>query len=226
MSYLIKVIITFIVLLFTFRAMGKKLMTQLTNYDLANILVIAMIAAGPLVTSDLLKAIYGMVIFICLHTLLFTLSRNHRFREYILGASKTIIEKGRVSEKTLKASKLTMVELLDELRRRGYDNVADVEFAIMENTGKMMIVPRNDKKPGVVDGEDSGVLGLPLIMDQRIVEENLRYAGYDRKWLMGRLKTKGVEAVEEVALATLNHEGIFQVRRMAGVSRTSRNKHE
>lgn len=146
MAYSLKIIIVFIFILFSFRILGKRLVSQLTNYDLANIFVLSAIAAGPLITSDFALALTGMGVFMGLHLLLKVLGMNQKMREYILGKSKMLIEKGKISEKNLKSAKLTLSELVDELKELGYTNVADVEFAILENTGKITAVPKKDSK--------------------------------------------------------------------------------
>ncbi len=218
MTYSFKVIITYLIILFLFRLLGKRASSQLTNYDLANLFILSAIAAGPLVTESFGQALVGMVIFTGLHLLLRLLGTNHRMQEYIQGKSKMLIHRGKVSEENLKSAKVSLGELIDELKRLGYANVADVEFAILENTGQMNVVPKKKGRNSMVKEISAARKGqeipLPLIISQRVLQDNLDYAGLRIEWLLDKLKEQGIESIKEVALATVNGEAQIYVERV------------
>ncbi|MBB6218740.1 uncharacterized membrane protein YcaP (DUF421 family) [Anaerosolibacter carboniphilus] len=218
MAHSFKVIIIFFIILFLFRILGKRAIGQLTNYDLANLFILSALASGPLVTESLGLALAGIGIFIGLHLLIKLLGTNHRMQEYIQGKSKMLIHRGKISEENLKSARISLGELIDELKRLGYTNVADVEFAILENTGQMMVVPKKKGEASMVkkvSAERKGrEIALPLIIHQKIIQENLDYAGLQMDWLMDVLKEKGINSIEEVALVTMNEEEQVYIERI------------
>ncbi|MFZ5968281.1 MAG: YetF domain-containing protein [Bacillota bacterium] len=198
MTYSLKVLIIFILVFLVFRIMGKRTVMQLTNYDIASIMILSIVASAPIVTADLEKTLYGLTLLLVLHIFILSISRNSKISDYIFGKPKILIKKGKISEEEMKSAKLTMPQLISELRQMGYSNVADVEFAILENTGKLSIVSSN-RKP------------LPLVIDGKVLEDNLNYAGYDHDWLLKKIEEQGIVALERVSLATVDGHGKITV---------------
>ncbi|AOT70536.1 DUF421 domain-containing protein [Geosporobacter ferrireducens] len=215
MAYVLKILIIYILILIIFRIIGKRVLSQLTNFDMAVLLILGMIAAGPLMTQNIMITFYGIILLTLLHLLMISISRNQRIRDMIFGTPKVLIQRGKISEDSLRAAKLSMLDLMNELRQQGYCNVADVEFAIMEDTGKVTVMPKADKRP--LQAADVGLavkpveIPLPVIIEGRILEENLKYRGLDISWLALALKAYGVAGAEEVSLATVNSQGVIHV---------------
>ncbi|SHJ57495.1 Uncharacterized membrane protein YcaP, DUF421 family [Geosporobacter subterraneus DSM 17957] len=147
MAYALKILIIYFLILIIFRVIGKRILSQLTNFDLAVLLILSTVAAGPLTTSDIAYASYGVFLLALLHVTVLSFSRNQRIRDMIFGTPKILIQRGKISEDSLRAAKLSMLDLMNELRQQGYCNVADVEFAIMEDTGKITVMPKSEKRP-------------------------------------------------------------------------------
>lgn len=215
MAYGLKLLIVYMLILIIFRVTGKRVLSQLTNFDLAVLLILGMIAAGPLMTRNITIASYGIILLTLMHLLMLFISRNQRIRDMLFGTPKVLIQKGKISEDSLRAAKLSMLDLMNELRQQGYCNVADVEFAIMEDTGRVTVMPKADKRP--LQAADVGLavkpaeIPLPVIIEGRILEENLKYRGLDISWLALALKTHGVAGAEEVSLATVDSQGVIHV---------------
>ena len=51
-----------------------------------------------------------------------------------------LIQKGMIIEKNLKKSKLTINDLLEELRLKDIFNITDVEFATLETNGELSVL--------------------------------------------------------------------------------------
>lgn len=147
MAYALKILIIYFLILIIFRVMGKRILSQLTNFDLAVLLILSTVAAGPLTTSDIAYTSYGVLLLALLHIMVLSFSRNQRIRDMIFGTPKILIQRGKISEDALRAAKLSMLDLMNELRQQGYCNVADVEFAIMEDTGRITVMPKPEKRP-------------------------------------------------------------------------------
>jgi uncharacterized membrane protein YcaP (DUF421 family) len=105
--------------------------------------------------------------------------------------------------------------LLSLLRLKGYANVSDVEFAILEPTGNLSVLPKSQNRP--VQTKDLKInteyegLALPLIIDGEIQYNNLKYANLNTEWLNREIKKAGADKVEEIFLAELKSAGELYV---------------
>ena len=104
-----------------------------------------------------------------------------------------------------------MDELLEELRSQGYTDPQKVEYAILETSGQLSVLPRAAEKPPTMKqlGLEAQESGLPLVLisDGRLLERNLRARGYDGRWLDKQLEQRGVKRREEVFLMTVDEQG-------------------
>lgn len=112
---------------------------------------------------------------------------------------------------------MTIPHLLAELRIKGCPNIADVEYAILEETGDISIIPKADKRQ--VTPNDLGLHaiyeGFPntLVIDGEIMDTTLNLLGKDRAWLTNLLVTYGIhqESIAKISLATLDGSGKLYV---------------
>lgn len=108
-------------------------------------------------------------------------------------------------------NRLTVDELLEELRTKGYTDLSAVKYAILETNGQLSVLPYADQKPPTarqlkVPVQDSG-LPLVIISDGRLLEHNLSALGHDRAWLDKRLKERGCMNQREVFLLMADPSG-------------------
>ena len=111
----------------------------------------------------------------------------------------------------MRRNRLTVDELLEELRSQGYTDPQKVEYAILETSGQLSVLPRAAEKPPTMKqlGLEAQESGLPLVLisDGRLLERNLRARGYDGRWLDKQLEQRGVKRREEVFLMTVDEQG-------------------
>ncbi len=212
------VVIYFFVLV-SVRLMGKREIGQLSPFDFVVAIIIAELAAIPMESTEipLWKAVLPMVILAVLEVLLSYLALHSPFLRKVLdGQPQVVIKNGYVLKKELRKARYNLNDLLAQLREKGVVNVCDVEFGILETSGKLSVILKAHKRP--VTPEDLGLSpaceGLPavLIMDGAIVKENLRLAGLDEKWLQERLTELNIRP-REVFLAVLGADGKLFINR-------------
>ena len=120
-------------------------------------------------------------------------------------------EKGKIMEKEMRRLRYNINDLIEQLRLNGYPNIADVDYAILETDGQLSIIPKPEKRPVVT--EDLGITpeyeGLPLsiIMDGRILRNDLKKLDITEEWLLDQLKSAGYDDVSEVLFASLEDGG-------------------
>jgi len=206
------VLIYFIVLAIV-RLMGKREIGQLSPFDFVVAIIIAELAAIPMEAAGipLRKAILPMVTLAVLEVFLSYLALRSPFLRKVLdGQPQVVIRNGHILKKELRKARYNLNDLLAQLREKGIVNVCDVEFGILETSGKLSVIPKSQKRP-VTPGDlglTTGYEGLPtvVIMDGMIVRENLRLLGLDQKWLHERLAELNLQP-RDVFLAVLGTDG-------------------
>ncbi|MGB9804175.1 DUF421 domain-containing protein [Desulfofundulus sp.] len=205
-------LIYFIVLLVV-RMMGKREIGQLSPCDFVVAIIIAELAAIPMESSSipLWRGIIPLVTLGIVEVVLSYLALHSPFLRRLLdGEPQVVIRNGRIVRDELRRARYNLNDLLAQLREKGIVNVADVEFGVLETSGKLSVIPKSQKRPVTPEdlGLPTGYEGLPtvLVMDGRVLRDNLRSISLDEAWLKERLAEVGLEP-ERVFLATLGTDG-------------------
>jgi uncharacterized membrane protein YcaP (DUF421 family) len=112
---------------------------------------------------------------------------------------------------------LNLDDLMEDLRMAGYLNISDIEYAILENSGKLSIIPKFAKSPTIK--EDMKLKGneerLPMgiILDGKLNEKNLQISGHDLNWLMKNLKLNKIDKISDVFIAMLDSKSQLYIQR-------------
>lgn len=209
----IRSIILYTIVLIVMRFMGKREIGQLQPFELAISIMIADLAATPMASPGI-PIIYGIIPIISLlvmHLLISFLNiKSLKCRELICGKPSILIYRGKIDEKILIKENFTINELQERLRGNNIFDLGDVEYAILETSGQITVIPKpNKKNPTLEDlGINGEYSGLPydLVIDGVILEDNLHKISKDRKWLekeVGKFDMKPSEAL----IVTLNGKG-------------------
>lgn len=136
--------------------------------------------------------------------------KSLRCRQVICGKPSILIYRGKIDEQVLIKENFTINELQERLRGNNIFDLSEVEYAILETSGQITVIPKPEKR--TVTLEDMNIkaeyLGLPydLVIDGIIQDENLHKISKDRKWLekeVGKFDMKP----EEALVVTLNGKG-------------------
>lgn len=213
-AYIIRCIIMVLVTWTAVRLIGKKSISNMTSYDFAGIMLITTVTAEPLVYKIPSKAFVGAITIVIFIVLLGLLSLKAKF--YNLDSKPTIVvADGNIRTKELKQSQMNIPLLMSELRLKGYQNISDVKYAIIEPNGKLSVVPASQSRP--IQPSDMGIppspvsLSFPLIIDGKVNDENLSFLHKDRKWLMSRLQAFSVVNTDDVLFAQMDSKGDIYV---------------
>lgn len=189
------------------KIMGHKQMSQLDFFDYISGITIGSIAAElateleeplkPLIAT----AVYGTVaILLSKITSVFP-----KTRKYINGTPTIIMNNGKIYRENMKKAKLDLSEFMVMCRQQGYFNLKDIQTAVFEFNGKLSILPISTKRPSTP--EDLNLSPTPeyiqteVIMDGRILDENLKRRGLDQRWLQKQLTAQGYKKPQDVFLA-------------------------
>ena len=196
---LIRTIILYILIIAGIRLMGKRQVGELEPSELVLSLIIADLAAVPMQDFGipLLTGVIPILALLAMTMILSVLTmKSIRFRALLCGRPSVVIRRGEIDQREMRRNRLTVDELLEELRSQGYTDPQKVEYAILETSGQLSVLPRAAEKPPTMKQ-----LGLEA------QERNLRARGYDGRWLDKQLEQRGVKRREEVFLMTVDEQG-------------------
>ncbi len=188
------------------KVMGHKQMSQLDFFDYITGITIGSIAA-ELATEleEPLKPLVAMVVYGVITVILTAItSKLPKMRKFINGTPTIIMNNGKIYRKNMKKAKLDLSEFMVMCRQEGYFNLADIQTAIFEYNGRLTVLPVSTKRP--LNPEDmkltpqSEYMSTEVIMDGRILEDNLKRMGLDAKWLHKQIKEQGFKSEKEVFL--------------------------
>ena len=210
-----RTIILYMVLITGLRLTGKRQIGELEPNELVLTMLLSDLAAVPMQDFGipLINGVLPIVTILCLSVLMSLLSlRSVRFRTLVCGEPTVIIRHGEWQQEAMERSRLTVDELLEELRCQGVSDLAAVKYAVLETGGQLSVLlypahqPMTPQQAGVTV-EDDCFLPRVIISDGRLLRHNLRAAGYEDKWLLKQLKKAGARDVREVFLLTVDESG-------------------
>lgn len=212
----VRAIILYIIVLIVMRMMGKREIGQLQPFELAISIMIADLASVPMTELGipLTNGIIPILGLLVMHLIISLLNiKSINIRKIICGKPSILIYRGKIEEKVLKKERFTVNELQERLRGNNIFNIADVEYAILETNGEVTVITKPEKRNVTPEDLDLEVKyeGIPydLVVDGKIMYENLKAIGRDEQWLEKQLK-KFDARPKEVLIATINgSEEIF-----------------
>ncbi|MFS8579955.1 MAG: DUF421 domain-containing protein [Novibacillus thermophilus] len=216
-EHMITPLVIFVTFWLSLRIMGRRAVSELSTFDLAIVVLLGNALTEPISNEGLLPSLFLATVLVGAHLMLDFLSYNNATRKYVVGDTLELIRHGNMNEKNLKKARMTIPQLLSELRVKGYVNPKDIEFAFLEEMGQISVIP----KPGhrAVRPSDLNLTppyaGIPaiLVQDGEIQDNVLRLLKIDREWLWMKLTASGVtrDLLANVSLALLDANGNIHI---------------
>lgn len=214
LTLFVRSVILFVFAVLSMRIMGKRQVGQLQPFELVVVIMIAELAATPMgsLGTPLLYGILPMAALIVCHGFItVTCMRSERFRVWMCGQPTVLIRNGVICEKQLRKMSITLNDLMESLRTGGVLDPSEVGTAVLETGGQVSVFPKAENRP--LTPKDMNIqpdregLPLPLILDGRIQEENLRRGGLNLSWLDKQVHAQGYGGAGEILFMCLNTQG-------------------
>lgn len=213
---------SFGVLFLSAKLIGHKQIAQLDFFDYITGITIGSIAAEMATElEEPWKPLTAMLLYGGVTALLSVIT-NHlpRSRKYLNGTPTILMDHGKLYRENLKKAKLDLSEFMVLCRQQGYFDLSNIQTAVFEYNGKLTILPVSSQRP--VTPHDMGLdpeqelLFTELIMDGRILEDNLKRMGLDLTWLDKQLERRHVSSAEDVFLAVCDRNLNFMLYEKGG----------
>lgn len=201
-----------VVLFIIAKILGHKQVAQLDFFDYITGITIGSIAAEMATELEepwkpfIAMIVYGVIAF----ALSIFSSKFARSRKYINGTPTIIMDKGKLYRENMKKAKLDLSEFMMMCRQAGYFNLNDIQTAVFEYNGKLSVLPVSGKRP--MNPTDMNLSPAPesicteVIMDGRILDENLHRMGLNKEWLKKQLEEQGYKKAEEIYLGVCDNQ--------------------
>jgi len=201
---LIRTVFLYALVILVIRIMGKRQVGELQPYEFVITIMISDLAALPMQDTRL-PLVLGIIPIVTLLFLKITLSviqlKSQKARRWIEGEPSILIAKGNIIFKNLKKQQINLDELMEELRLAGYFDLKEVEYAILENNGKVSFLNS--------DENNSPNLPVIYVLDGKLNSNTLTSSNKSKEWIIKELKNYNINSIEDVIIAMKNTDGTF-----------------
>ena len=209
----IRTLLIYLLLLLAMRLMGKRQIGELEVTDLVITLLLSDIATHPIVDPEnpLSHALIPIITLLATEvTLSLLLSRFPRLKNLGSARPNILIQNGRIDQRELDRLRISSDELISELRQKDITNINEVAYAILEQNGKISVIPRMSCQPPTredlaVQTVESGIMHI-LISRGVINRYNLHILNKSETWLASELRRYHCTP-DQVFLMTVNDSG-------------------
>lgn len=192
---------SFLILLTVSVWIGKQVNSHNNHYNFALSVTLGSFIANMGFDTNLkftpMFASFIALIFMYLISSLIS-NKNRRFRLWLSGEPTVVIENGKLLDGNMKKIRYTLDDLNQQLREQGIFDLIEVEFALLEVSGKLSVLKKTNyqsvTKNEIVSTNTSVDIHLPieLVMDGKVVEKNLN-SQYSSAWLNQELQSRNLQ---------------------------------
>ena len=202
-SIIMKTFILYFYIVLVYRLMGKKEVGKLSIIDLIVSILIAELAAMSIESTDMsiFISIVPILVLVIIQIVLSYISlKNDKIRKLIDGTPTTIIKEGKIKFNEMAKLRYGLDDLITQLREQGIKSIEEVDYAILENNGKLSVFQKTKDYP------------MPIIVDSKIDFEVLKELGKDVKWILNILENKKL-TLNEVYYAFYSKNKTYIIKR-------------
>ena len=185
------------------KVMGKRQIGELEVSELITTLLISEIGALPISDKDipLIPSIIPILFIASAEVLIsFWKNKSAAVKQIVEGDPVYIIYKGSLRQKALKENRISINEVLTEMRIQGIADIGEIRYAILEQNGKLSFLKQSDS-PNITNA---------LVIDTKPDKANIKAAGVSVEWVEGKLQERGT-MLSEVFLMTVNESGDISI---------------
>lgn len=217
LDVILRCLVSLVTLFLVAKMLGKKQISQLSVFDYVIGISIGNFAAEMSINleSEYLHGVVAVIVFGLVAYLVSILSlKSLRMRRFFMGDPTMLIQDGKIVYKGLKKARFDVNDLLEECRIKGYFDIREIDYALMEANGDISFMLKPEYQvPQLKDlnvKKQKNGLCANLIIDGEIIHRSLKEMNKDIKWLQHELNVKGIKK-ENVLLATLDLNENFEV---------------
>lgn len=197
-TVLLRTLIIYILLMAAMKLMGKRQVGELELSELITTFMLSELAVIPISDKNipLTYAVFPILLLLSLEVIFsFCLTKINALKKIVYGKPSFLISKGTLDQDELVRLRISLDEFLAELRQKDVPDLTAVDYAILEDNGKLSVIKKGD-----------GGFAHPLIVDGEIIDEEIARSGIERAQLDALLLPRNVKP-DDVFLLTLDDSG-------------------
>jgi uncharacterized membrane protein YcaP (DUF421 family) len=208
-TIIFRTLFIYFLIVVVFRMMGKREIGKLSVIDFVVSIMIAELAVISIEDPKIpmVNSLVSIFVLLGIQLILAIISlKSRKMRELVDGKPSVIIKEGKVDEQEMRKQRYNFDDLLTQLRENNIRSLNEVEFGVLETTGKLSVIKKNE------DTERSPLqMILPLVLDGKVLEDNLEKVDKTAFWLRQELKKAGFKDIKGISFCTLNEDGSLYV---------------
>ncbi len=201
-----RTLLFYIIITVIYRFMGKREIGQLGIVDLIVSILIAELAAISIDNRDesIFLSILPIALLVGIQILISYASLKSSFvRSIFDGNPSIIISSGKLNFNEMVKQRYNLEDLLTQLREKNIKSIEEVDYAVLETSGKLSVFKKN-KKGG-------GDYPIPLILDGIINNDTLKQLKKDNDWVESILRNENV-LLKDVFYAFYRNKQLYIIR--------------
>ncbi len=217
----LRCIILYIFVVISVRVMGKRQVGELQPSEFVITIMISELAALPLqdLNMPLLWGITPMFVVVALELLMsFFTMKSMRFRAFCYGRPVLLIYQGKIDQKALLSSRVSMEDIMESMRDKGLLRVEDIQIAVLETNGVVSIIPKPYAAPPSAKDlkmklKEAGGIPEIVVMEGSLIRKNMKKKCVEETDINDILSGYQID-IKDVFMLTIDDEKkTFLVRR-------------
>lgn len=222
-TLIFRTLLVYIFLIIIMRMMGKRQIGELEVTDLVATLLLSEIASLPITDPNIpvLHAIIPMIVLLSLEVFSsYILIRAPKLKNFLSASPTFLIKEGVLDQAALMASRLSIEELMSEIRQQGFCNLAYIWYAILEKDGQITILPRARYSPPTqeqlnISSQEENLMHV-VYNGNTFNDKGLALIGKDRLWLKKQMERRGVSLADQFCVTANSHGEIYWIVKKKG----------
>ncbi len=214
LTIIVRSVLIYCIVLLVFRLMGKRQIGQMQPFELVLTLIIADLATIPMadISIPVLHGIIPLLTLVVLHFMLTMITRlSVKLSSFLSGKPVILINPDGIDYKAMKKLNMTIDDIFACLRDKGFFSVAQVQYAIVETSGKISVMPKAEFAPATCQDldlkPDESFVPITLVCEGKILKDNMALAGLDEHRVVEVVKKETDAKVKDVLVLTIEKSG-------------------
>lgn len=211
-----RTIILYFLAILAIRLMGKRQIGELQPFELVIAIMISDLVALPMQDTrmPLINGVIPVITLLIIQIIISIIQlKNEKIQKLLCGKPSILIKDGKIDIQELKYQRLNVNDLLEELRLKGYFNLQDIEYAILETSGQLSIIPNSEcDTPTKQDLQIKSIqdkLPITIIIDGKLKLESLSMANKDVNWVNSQLKNNNIDSIKDIFIGIIDSKSNF-----------------
>lgn len=206
-NVIFRCLLFYMIIAVAYRFMGKREVGELSVMDFIVSIFIAELAAISIENykDNVFLSILPIIALVIVQFLIAKISlENEDIRNAIDGEPSVIINRGKINFEEMLKQRYNLDDLLTQLRAQSIKSIEEVDYAILETSGKLSVFKRED--------DEDRVYPLPVVLDGKIQEDVLLQINKSKEWLNKKLKEENYE-LDEIFYGFYQKNRLFLIKR-------------